>query len=1507
MSRALFILILIPVLFLAAQAAADVREARVQATLLGVPEAAETGTPFEGIIRLESFGPHDIGYLELAGSGWRVELDRRPVGLLDRGQFRDIPFKATPRNPEMPLTLSWRCDGKPMEKAFDLSPRAIAQERPGAWMRVDPSSPPRSLADDPPAPERLDLLENHTAAELEDLAKRSADDPDKDVTITVTGNVYYGYPWGSAPIEFVEASFIRVGVLAEYVTGLGTIESAAYGWTDGSGAFSIDLPWSGIGDPDIQVVLYAWNGATMIKRSMSYFGPWDVAGPLYPAYSGTTLDMGTIAPASLSGNQALHVAEMLRRNQEFWDQEVGVSLPLVETQFVWQFVGTAAYYHDAETIAIYSDDAWLAATHSHEYGHYVNHNLPMHWVTGFTYCNQGDYCDYGPDPEDCSHCLECNENWEIAFMEGWAQLCSRLGTHYIESNYDYPSWVWDIGIEEVAACTRDSIPQYQDPEIVEAFFAAALWDLIDTRNEDWSQSPGYRDRLEGYLMEVIEEFQTPCELVGRWPHSPHEVLRCFLLHHPEIREEAWETFRNNLYDYDYEDPGVPTNLVTYPGINIPTPDYTIGVTWDEPEDDISGVNAYAYRWNKDAPAIPPSLANLGDVTGVTAEVTEPGNWYFSIRAFDAAGHAGDWTSTGPVVITDVAPPDLAPQQPTGWDAPLVVRDSGDAGAMSTHYSQALEGGTATTWWNISGLNNGDAPSLATAAKLMLDGTTVLDSTSLPVIGSAGGFLRNNQGPVTVPPGRHSLTMWLDSDEVMSEADEQDNYWCGQFVWRAPTVLPTGEVSSFPAPPDPMAGYEHYQGAGEWYLNCSGHRIGHHPTYQAVWMYVNDYTVNYDLKLFDSYSLIDNGFDNTLAVSSRPKGSVDAVLAFGLNAGLLNTYNLGVINASYDETGWSEENYRTSHVVDTFIDTDYGTYNSFLSHNTLLDIYTFTVEAASNGYVSFWLDPVDDYPMNLSYFNEDFDLGALAEATETMTTSEGEPILMNINAPVGSICAVAVWGDPIATSALKHYYELEYFITKPDPQVHTPALGLGAVVPTSQGTLLPPYYAPPVLTGNSPATYLRFAEMNDSPAAVGDQEVAVYLDGELLDTLTPANAMAAGGQVFYAVPSSYMVPGAYTVPGGRHTLTMVIDPDDVIDETREYNNDAGYQWVWSAEELPYDTPLQRDVPAAAMGGRLELWPEVWKGYNCLGLRTPSLADLGDRFLVVYAGADEDVDLELRLHEPSTGPEDGYTEALAASLPGFGEVNYILLDMYHAEVDTVDVGVSCLDGCAGDCWIELAGSDNTPSLTGTGYHGDLYLGGMVNVHWVNLPDGLYNVILTDYDSRVDLGLSAHNGGTAFASRLDLDEAAQSYRQPGGVDEEVTFRVTGGQQAAILVWRPDPAHDYQEFTEYALLINDISGTEYDDVPVVSHLIGAAPNPFNRGTTIRYELHQAGKVDLAVYDLLGRLVTRLVQGHEDAGPHQVEWRGVDSAGTSVSSGVYLCRLETATVKETQRVLLVK
>jgi hypothetical protein len=78
--------------------------------------------------------------------------------------------------------------------------------------------------------------------------------------------------------------------------------------------------------------------------------------------------------------------------------------------------------------------------------------------------------------------------------------------------------------------------------------------------------------------------------------------------------------------------------------------------------------------------------------------------------------------------------------------------------------------------------------------------------------------------------------------------------------------------------------------------------------------------------------------------------------------------------------------------------------------------------------------------------------------------------------------------------------------------------------------------------------------------------------------------------------------------------------------------------------------------------------------------------------------------------------------------------------------------------------------------------------------------------------------------------------------------------------------------------------------------------PNPFNPVTTISFTLPVASQVNLAVYDVSGRLVTTLANEWRDVGYHNATFEG-----SGLASGIYIYRFEADNFFATGKMVLMK
>ena len=94
----------------------------------------------------------------------------------------------------------------------------------------------------------------------------------------------------------------------------------------------------------------------------------------------------------------------------------------------------------------------------------------------------------------------------------------------------------------------------------------------------------------------------------------------------------------------------------------------------------------------------------------------------------------------------------------------------------------------------------------------------------------------------------------------------------------------------------------------------------------------------------------------------------------------------------------------------------------------------------------------------------------------------------------------------------------------------------------------------------------------------------------------------------------------------------------------------------------------------------------------------------------------------------------------------------------------------------------------------------------------------------------------------------------------------------------------------------------------PFALRVLPAHPNPFNPATTLHFVLATPSVVEVAIYDVTGRPVRRLLNAvWYGAGQHAVAWDGNNDAGVGLPSATYYVRVSAGASVQTQRVTLLK
>jgi hypothetical protein len=193
---------------------------------------------------------------------------------------------------------------------------------------------------------------------------------------------------------------------------------------------------------------------------------------------------------------------------------------------------------------------------------------------------------------------------------------------------------------------------------------------------------------------------------------------------------------------------------------------------------------------------------------------------------------------------------------------------------------------------------------------------------------------------------------------------------------------------------------------------------------------------------------------------------------------------------------------------------------------------------------------------------------------------------------------------------------------------------------------------------------------------------------------------------------------------------------------------------------------------------------------------------------------------------------------------------------------------------------------------------------------------------------LGFNGQELGDAilFTWNVSPEEDISHYVVYRGETEDFDISEALGEYTAdcpcdtsLIVDDMDPCTIYY----YKITAIDLSGNEGEPTPPLElcaaasvpgrgevfrfALSGGNPNPFTSATSIAFSIPARQHVCLEVYDVNGRLVSTLVDGEMDAGRHQADWDGTNTAGQAIPAGIYFSRLEAGGKRATEKVILVK
>lgn len=108
-------------------------------------------------------------------------------------------------------------------------------------------------------------------------------------------------------------------------------------------------------------------------------------------------------------------------------------------------------------------------------------------------------------------------------------------------------------------------------------------------------------------------------------------------------------------------------------------------------------------------------------------------------------------------------------------------------------------------------------------------------------------------------------------------------------------------------------------------------------------------------------------------------------------------------------------------------------------------------------------------------------------------------------------------------------------------------------------------------------------------------------------------------------------------------------------------------------------------------------------------------------------------------------------------------------------------------------------------------------------------------------------------------------------------------------------------------SIILEWLNLTDKELVPGTYIVSQNYPNPFNPSTTLRYSMSKGELVNIAVYDMSGRLVKDLLNGYQNAGYNSIQWNATNNQGQSVSAGMYICVIKIGSYNTSKKMLFLK
>ncbi len=188
----------------------------------------------------------------------------------------------------------------------------------------------------------------------------------------------------------------------------------------------------------------------------------------------------------------------------------------------------------------------------------------------------------------------------------------------------------------------------------------------------------------------------------------------------------------------------------------------------------------------------------------------------------------------------------------------------------------------------------------------------------------------------------------------------------------------------------------------------------------------------------------------------------------------------------------------------------------------------------------------------------------------------------------------------------------------------------------------------------------------------------------------------------------------------------------------------------------------------------------------------------------------------------------------------------------------------------------------------------------------PTGLffveqYQTVDIDRDGQKELLLSLSGGVLIIKGSAPHSYSLFFYKNVNLVQGISIGKVDVDSIPELLISRRSANGGWTEVCSLDTIFTDVA--DVSKTQNIGEFLEAFPNPFNSSISIRFELAALAKVQLKIFDLLGREVALLAQEVFQPGFHLVPW----VPNNQLASGIYVCKLDIQDRVLTTKILYLK